>query len=119
MIAVITSYSIHYTKLYEFCSGLNVNVKKGDINQLMRIADEFRMAREMDYLLITLSEHGMLLCGAESEHIAAQRSEIVDVSGAGDTVISVFTVCLAAGIDAFTATRIANVAGGQVRNNFV
>lgn len=41
-------------------------------------------------------------------------TDIVDVTGAGDTVISVFTAALAAGATYPEATRLANVAGGLV-----
>jgi bifunctional ADP-heptose synthase (sugar kinase/adenylyltransferase) len=40
--------------------------------------------------------------------------EIADVTGAGDTVISVFTMALASGADPVGAAEIANLAGGIV-----
>jgi bifunctional ADP-heptose synthase (sugar kinase/adenylyltransferase) len=40
--------------------------------------------------------------------------EVADVTGAGDTVIAAYTAALAAGADAESAARIANVAGGIV-----
>ena len=40
--------------------------------------------------------------------------QVVDVTGAGDTVIATFTASLAAGADATTAARLANLAGGLV-----
>jgi bifunctional ADP-heptose synthase (sugar kinase/adenylyltransferase) len=39
---------------------------------------------------------------------------VVDVTGAGDTVIATFTAALAAGADARTAAQLANLAGGLV-----
>jgi bifunctional ADP-heptose synthase (sugar kinase/adenylyltransferase) len=39
---------------------------------------------------------------------------IADVSGAGDTVISVATLCLISGLDPRTSAAIANLAGGLV-----
>jgi bifunctional ADP-heptose synthase (sugar kinase/adenylyltransferase) len=41
-------------------------------------------------------------------------TDIVDVTGAGDTVISVFTLALASGASLREATRLANYAGGVV-----
>ncbi len=41
-------------------------------------------------------------------------TDIVDVTGAGDTVIAVFTAALAAGADFRDAARLANHAGGLV-----
>jgi bifunctional ADP-heptose synthase (sugar kinase/adenylyltransferase) len=40
--------------------------------------------------------------------------QVVDVTGAGDTVIATFTAALAAGADTPTAARLANFAGGIV-----
>lgn len=64
---------------------------------------------------VTLSEYGVYVKeGAESAYIPAHVRTIADVSGAGDTVISVATLCLASGVNAFDASRIANLAGGLV-----
>ncbi len=70
----------------------------------------------IDSLLITLGEQGMYLF----EHnkppypIPTRAREVFDVSGAGDTVISVFTLCMAAGADKRHAADIANDAAGVV-----
>jgi bifunctional ADP-heptose synthase (sugar kinase/adenylyltransferase) len=40
--------------------------------------------------------------------------QVVDVTGAGDTVIAAFTAALAAGADTASAARLANIAGGIV-----
>jgi len=70
---------------------------------------------ELQYVLITRSEKGMTLYdGTENHHIPTAARDIFDVTGAGDTVIAVFTACLARGDDALTAARIANQAAGVV-----
>ena len=46
--------------------------------------------------------------------IPAQVRAVSDVSGAGDTVISVITLALAAGMEIAEAVRCANLAGGIV-----
>ena len=66
-------------------------------------------------LLITRGRHGMALFepGNETTHIPIHGSdEVADVTGAGDTVISVFTLALAAGSSFKDAARLANYAGG-------
>lgn len=64
---------------------------------------------------VTLSEHGVFVKeGDHREYISAHIRNIADVSGAGDTVISVATLCLCAGLNAVDAARIANLAGGLV-----
>lgn len=64
---------------------------------------------------VTLSEHGVYIKrGAEDRHIPAHLRNIADVSGAGDTVISVATLCLAAGCSIETIAELSNLAGGLV-----
>jgi len=67
-------------------------------------------------LLITLGEHGMYLFEHNKKPfpIPTRAREVYDVSGAGDTVIAVFALCLAAGADRRHAADIANHAAGVV-----
>lgn len=69
-----------------------------------------------DSVLMTLGEHGMLLFqrGKEPEEIPCAAREVYDVSGAGDTVISAFTLALAAGATMVEAATISNYAAGIV-----
>ena len=68
------------------------------------------------YVLITRGEHGMSLFGAQGERVdvPAVARTVYDVSGAGDTVVAVLTLALAAHIGAETATQLANFAAGAV-----
>jgi bifunctional ADP-heptose synthase (sugar kinase/adenylyltransferase) len=52
--------------------------------------------------------------GEENHFIPAHLRVIADVSGAGDTVISVATLCLTCGLSAKLVAEIANLAGGLV-----
>ncbi len=64
---------------------------------------------------VTLSEHGVFIKKDQDQHyIAAHVRNIADVSGAGDTVISVATLCLVAGASLDTIAEISNIAGGLV-----
>jgi rfaE bifunctional protein kinase chain/domain len=64
---------------------------------------------------VTLSEHGVFIKDNENKHyIPAHIRNIADVSGAGDTVISVATLCLTAGLPIRLIGEIANLAGGLV-----
>ena len=66
-------------------------------------------------VLLTLSENGMAIYSGNSFfHIPAMPRDIADVSGAGDTVISVATLCLAAGCVLEQTLFLANLAGGLV-----
>ena len=64
---------------------------------------------------ITLSEHGVFIKNTERKHYAkAHLRNISDVSGAGDTVIAVATLCLAANAELESIAEISNIAGGLV-----
>ncbi|PCJ25444.1 MAG: bifunctional heptose 7-phosphate kinase/heptose 1-phosphate adenyltransferase [SAR86 cluster bacterium] len=67
-------------------------------------------------MLITRGEHGMTLIRPDSPelHLPARAQEVFDVTGAGDTVISVLAAALAAGDGFADATAIANLAAGLV-----
>jgi D-glycero-beta-D-manno-heptose-7-phosphate kinase len=67
-------------------------------------------------VLITRGEHGMSLFehGKNPVHIPTVAKEVYDVTGAGDTVIAVFTLALAAGASMTEAAFIANHAAGIV-----
>jgi rfaE bifunctional protein kinase chain/domain len=72
---------------------------------------------EVQAILITRGAEGMSLLGRGQPyaHIpAANVSEVFDVTGAGDTVIAVATLALAAGIDLLSAGHLANYAAGLV-----
>lgn len=77
-----------------------------------RLLNEFRPV----ILLVTLGELGMLLCraGEKPFHIPTQAKEVYDVSGAGDTVIAVFTLAIAGGATPLEAAVISNHAAGLV-----
>jgi len=69
----------------------------------------------LTYVLITRSEKGMTLFdGSVCHHIPTAARDVFDVTGAGDTVIAVFTACLARGDDALSAAKHANLAAGVV-----
>ena len=71
---------------------------------------------DLESLLITLGEDGMRLFerGKKPVAIATRVREVYDVTGAGDTVISVFTLSLACGSSKADAAHLANCAAGIV-----
>jgi rfaE bifunctional protein kinase chain/domain len=76
-----------------------------------------RVIAELDIraLLVTRSEEGMTLFTAgEALDFPAVAREVYDVTGAGDTVIAVLGVLIAAGAPLADAVRIANAAAGVV-----
>ncbi len=71
---------------------------------------------DLEALLVTRSEHGMTLLQKDMPplHLPTQAREVYDVTGAGDTVISVLTAALAAGKSLADATALSNLAAGIV-----
>ncbi|WP_241659751.1 D-glycero-beta-D-manno-heptose-7-phosphate kinase [Sphingomonas glacialis] len=78
-------------------------------------AQALRRHLELDALLVTMSEQGMMLVREGSVlHRPAQAREVFDVSGAGDTVIAALAVMLAAGATWERTVDFANAAAGIV-----
>lgn len=100
----------------EFINGLRIHVSKSDFTTLAGLVKRNLHEKQgIENVLITLSELGIFVSTAESSrNISAEVRDIADVSGAGDTVISVAGVCYAAGMDIFLTAEIANLAGGLV-----
>jgi D-beta-D-heptose 7-phosphate kinase/D-beta-D-heptose 1-phosphate adenosyltransferase len=71
---------------------------------------------DLDALLVTRSEKGMLLleAGGEPVFLSTQAREVYDVTGAGDTVIATLAGALASGEDFSASAALANVAAGLV-----
>lgn len=77
----------------------------------------WKLVNDMDltYLLLTLSEKGMAILekdGKKFTHLPTVARDVFDVTGAGDTVISVFTSAIASGATPVEAAYIANHAAG-------
>ncbi len=103
--SIITPNLAEFEAVVGPCSGERDIVEKGVA--LLR-------THGFDAILITRGEHGMTLIrdGAEEFHLPAQAREVYDVTGAGDTVISVLAVALASGMEMEAATALANLAAG-------
>ena len=68
-----------------------------------------------DLTVITLSADGIFADDTQAQFIEpAKKRMVADVCGAGDTVVSVLALALAAGLELREMVRLANIAGGQV-----
>jgi len=78
--------------------------------------EQLRQRLGLQALLITRSERGMTLiqAGEHAVHLPTRAREVYDVTGAGDTVISVLAAAMAAGQDLVDAMILANLAAGVV-----
>jgi len=101
--------------LKELREGTEVEI---DLNQKETFLSAVKMIREEmnpEYAFVTLSEHGVYINEDKKNHfIPAFPRQIADVSGAGDTVIAVATLCLVSGLEPKTMATLANLAGGLV-----
>jgi len=86
-----------------------------DEDEIVAKGQELRRSLKLEALLITRGEHGMtLLRDKGALHLPARAREVYDVTGAGDTVISMLAAALGAGAGLEEATHWANVAAGIV-----
>ena len=83
-----------------------------DEKDLAQRAQALREKLKLDALLLTRGEDGMVLFSKRTLRVSAEKREVSDVTGAGDTVIATLAVMLAAGQSLEAAVRAANRAGG-------
>jgi rfaE bifunctional protein kinase chain/domain len=110
-----TNVSLFKPNFKEFVDGIGVPIKKGDLDTLKKIAEEFKQKQNFKLIFITLSELGVFVSnGVKEQYYPAEIRYIADVSGAGDTVISVASLAVAAGLHPKITAMMSNLAGGQV-----
>jgi len=88
-----------------------------DAKLLRKVGREVLRKQKLNSLLVTQGRFGMTLFELRKEplHIPIYGTdEVADVTGAGDTVIAVFTLALSCGAEPEAAARLANYAGGIV-----
>ncbi len=99
----------------EFIDGIGLPLKKGDLKSLKTAAVKFKQKQNFKLIFITLSELGVFISnGVKEQHFPAEIRYIADVSGAGDTVISVASLAMAAGLQSKIMALMSNLAGGLV-----
>ena len=95
-------------------AGMEIN----NSDDLMQLGEKLLNKFDFKALLVTRGEEGMSLFekkrGISHTYFPAQAKEIYDVTGAGDTVIGVLALALAAGASLAEATCLANHAAGIV-----
>jgi D-glycero-beta-D-manno-heptose-7-phosphate kinase len=86
-----------------------------NIPEIQRAVSSFRVKQKFETALVTLSEKGIITNSRKvKEHLPAHIRKIADVSGAGDTVISVAALCRALELHPVLTAALANLAGGLV-----
>jgi len=101
--------------LKELKEGLKLDVDDMSISELQKIVSSYRVKQKINSILVTLAEKGVIINTRTTKaHIPAHIRKIADVSGAGDTVISVAALCEAMQCDPILTAALANLAGGLV-----
>jgi rfaE bifunctional protein kinase chain/domain len=108
--------SLFKPNLKELKEGLNLNFDFNSNKELFEKGIEVleeKLQNEISF--ITLSEYGVFIKNqTEKYYVPAHMRSISDVSGAGDTVIAVATLCLISGASTKQIAEISNLAGGLV-----
>ena len=101
--------------LKELREGLKIDVDAEDQNQVAAAVETLKTKLHAKGILVTLSEHGAYI-DFENQKIKlpAHKREIADVSGAGDTVVSIAAVCVALKLDPKLIVSLSNLGGGLV-----
>ena len=108
----VSFFKPNYKELVE---GLNIEVEKGDTVGIAKAIDVIHKEWKVDNVMVTLSEKGVFIStGNTYEVYPAEIRDITDVSGAGDTVVSVAALGMAIGLHPFQCAYLANQAGGLV-----
>ncbi len=106
--------------LKEFSEVIGKTIRQSEEEEIQRQAHLLCQRYSLNYLLVTRSEEGMSLIsrdGIKTDYKARQQ-DVIDVSGAGDTVISVMALSMAAGLNIGRCCRLANEAAGVVVSKF-
>lgn len=101
--------------LKELKEGAQVEATGSNINSIHQGIEKLNKLMPVKNTMVTLSEYGVYITNSkEKHHILAHRREIADVSGAGDTVISIAALCVASNLNLEQIANISNLGGGLV-----
>ena len=101
--------------LKELKEGLKIDIDQNNTQELETITQDFIKEQGIDTALITLSEKGVYIQNKKTKALVpAHIRTIADVSGAGDTVVSIAALCVALNLSSVLTATLANLAGGLV-----
>lgn len=101
--------------LKELKEGLKAEFNPDNVESLENIVQLLKNTLQVDGAMITMSERGVYIdYDNEKHHLPAHVRHIADVSGAGDTVISIAACCLAIGLPSRQIAALSNLGGGLV-----
>ena len=99
----------------ELVEGTKKELTKEDLPGIEKAGKQLLTQLEIRNILLTLSEKGVIYQSMEKlHHVPAHIRRIADVSGAGDTVISIAGMALAVGLSPGQIAALSNLGGGLV-----
>ncbi len=113
----------HDYRKYHGCSAITPNRLEAGlathqvlhtVEDAMQAAVQLREMLDLEAGLVTLDKEGMVMCHVDGrqQHFPTRPRQVYDITGAGDMVMAVLGMALAAGADYDAAIRLANIAGG-------
>lgn len=107
--------SLFKPNLKELKESLHLDIDPTDTTSLKNAVRSLKEKTSIHSALITLSDKGIFIDHeGTAALIPALKREISDVSGAGDTVLSIAALCLALKLPPELIANLANIAGGLV-----
>ena len=107
--------TIFKPNLAEIKAGMNTDFNPDITQEIEKAAADLRELLNAKGVLLTLSGRGICINTKENfTHTPAFKRNIIDVSGAGDTVVSVAALCLASNMNLNDLSVLSNLAGGLV-----
>jgi D-glycero-beta-D-manno-heptose-7-phosphate kinase len=101
--------------LKELREGLKVEIESGKQDQVEKAVTILKQKLNAKGVMLTLSEHGLYIDFNNSQiKLPAHARKIADVSGAGDTVVSIAALCVAIKLPVQTIASLSNLGGGLV-----
>jgi D-glycero-beta-D-manno-heptose-7-phosphate kinase len=101
--------------LKELREGLKIEVDASDQKQVAFAVESLKAKLNAKGIMVTLSEHGAYIDFEKQKvKLSAHVREIADVSGAGDTVVSIAGLCIALNLDPKLILSLSNLGGGLV-----
>ena len=101
--------------LVEIKQGMNIDFDVNHNYELEQATKKLRLKLNTNAVLLTLSDKGICVnSNDEFVYTPAIKREMIDVSGAGDTLISIAALCLALELNFTKLSKIASLAGGIV-----
>ena len=107
--------TIFKPNLSEIKEGMKIDFNSNNQNEISEVTNKLLNKLQAEAILLTMSEKGISIThNKEFEYTPAFQRKIIDVSGAGDTVISVASLCLTTEMNFKILSKLSSLAGGIV-----